>query len=395
MTILYSNVPPLRVPEGGIDIQTYFQKQVKKSDRIIIATGYASKNSLLELDRMIREYDVKDVTVILGMYYQEGCPESIYNTATKLFEEWKQDCIGEIRIIKSMKYHAKIYAFYKDGIAFSTIVGSNNLGAIAKEAGNLRQYELAFASEDLAECADVALHLEKVMGQHISLPLVDVDDINIIHEDNKKLVDVEGVSKVGMLDIESYKEARTNILFDIPLKVPGMPNESNDFMKSNINKCYAKGRENKKTGVVIERGWWETEIIVGTKITNLPNYPEKNVPFFVVTDDGWMFKAHVSGDHKKNFESDLDLKVLGYWLKGRLVASGLIEPVDSPAKDLENIKETGEDVYKNCKGVITYQKLQKYGRTSVTLTKTTRTYVDENGDDLDVWVLSFLPANVK
>ena len=395
MTILYSDVPPLRTPEGGIGIQKYFQEQVQLSDKIIIATGYASKNSLLELDRMVREYGVKDVTVILGMYYIEGCPESIYNTAVKLYEEWQQDGIGEIRIIKSMKYHAKIYAFYKDNSVFSAIVGSNNLGAIAKEAGNLRQYELAFASEDSDECQEIAEHLAKVVKQPVSFALSDIDDINIIHEENQKLVDVEGVSKVGMLDVESYKKAETSISFEIPLKVPGMPYESNDFMKSNINKCYAKGRENKKTGVVTERGWWETEIIVGTKITNLPNYPTKNVPFVVVTDDGWLFKAHVSGDHKKNFESDLDLKVLGYWLKGRLVASGLIDPVDSPAADLENVLENGTDIYKNCKGVITYQKLQKYGRTSVTLTKTTRTYTDENGDVLDVWVLSFLPANVK
>ena len=177
--------------------------------------------------------------------------------------------------------------------------------------------------------------------------------------------------------------------------MPGIPGSSKDYMKSNINKCYAKGRLNSRTGVVTERGWWETEIIVSSSTTSNPNYPDSNKPFFVVTDDGWMFKAHVSGDYKKNFESDIDLKVLGYWLKGRLVSSGLIDPVDSPAEDLKNITPSDIDIYCNCKGVITYQKLVKYGRTSVTLTKTTRQLEDENGNMLDVWVLSFLPENVK
>lgn len=52
-------------------------------------------------------------------------------------------------------------------------------------------------------------------------------------------------------------------------------------------------------------------------------------------------------------------------------------------------------IYRECKGVITYQKLIKYGRVSVTLTKTLNKLVDDEGIERDVWVLSFLPDNVQ
>ena len=39
--------------------------------------------------------------------------------------------------------------------------------------------------------------------------------------------------------------------------------------------------------------------------------------------------------------------------------------------------------------------LEKYGRTELTFAKTTKTMSDEDDANLDVWVLSFLPNNVK
>jgi len=237
--------------------------------------------------------------------------------------------------------------------------------------------------------------LRSVSVAPVSESISAITDANIVHEHNTKLDGVEGVTKVSIADVDAFKTAQTSISFDIPLKVPGIPGSTQDFMKSNINKCYAKGRLNSRTGVVTERGWWETEIIVSKSITQLPTYPERNVPFFVITDDGWKFMMHVSGDWSKNLESHDDLKVLGYWLKGRLVAAGFIEPVDSPSEDLELATSAGADIYRNCKGVITYQKLLRYGRTSVTLTKTLNKLADDDGTMRDVWVLSFLPNNVR
>lgn len=394
MPVLYSNVPPLRKPNGKLSLPEYLDSKASEADCLYIAVGYASKNSLREIARIVAEKKIKKIVLVLGMYYIEGFPESIYNAAMEVDEEWRAQGIGEIRLTKSMKYHGKVYGFYRNGALFSAVIGSHNLGAISHEAGNLRQYELSFYTEDPSECNEINNHLSSVISAPVSVPFSSTTDVTIVHEENTKLNGVEGVVKVSSEDVASFKAAQTSISFDIPLKVPGIPGSTQDFMKSNINKCYAKGRLNTRTGVVTERGWWETEIIVSKSTTSKPTYPERDVPFFVITDDGWKFKMHVSGDYSKNFESHGDLKVLGYWLKGRLVAAGFIEPVDSPAADLENVVHSG-DIYRKCKGVITYQKLQKYGRTSVSLTKTLNKLADDDGTMLDVWVLSFLPNNVK
>lgn len=395
MRLIYSNVPPLKIKSGDENFTDYFETQIANSDEVCCIVGYASKKAIIELDRLVREKGIRKVVLVLGMYCIEGFPESIYNTAVSINEGWHEDGIGEIRVTKSMKYHGKLYGFYRDGKIISATVGSHNLGALVVDANNMRQYELSVHTEDENECSTIDGHIKAVINAPVSFSLKEIEDITIIREENQKLDGVEGVTKVSMADVVAFKNAQTSIRFDIPLKVPGMPGSIKDYMKSNINKCYAKGRLNTRSGVVTERGWWETEIIVGTDITTNPDYPEKNVPFYVITDDGWKFLTHASGDHKKNFESEGDLKILGYWLKGRLVAAGVVEPVDSPSEDLTNVNEHLHDIYRNCKGVITYPKLKSYGRTSLTLTKTLNKLADDNGYMRDVWLLSFLPETVK
>lgn len=395
MGILYSNVPPLRLNNEQQTLSDYFIETAKKSDEIIIAVGYASKKSILELDRIARETKVKNITLVLGMYCVEGFPEGIYNTALQVHRAWKEDGIGEVRAVKSMKYHGKLYAFYKDGAPVSVVIGSHNLGALVTDANNLRQYEISMYSTDKEECRLISEHLKKVSSSPVSEPLDLIANVIIKHSENTQLNGVEGVTKVSAEDVAVQKNALSDITFDIPLKVPGMPGVSQDYMRSNVNKCYAKGRLNSRTGEVKERDWWETEIIVSSTTTGDANYPDADTRFFVITDDGWKFKGHVAGDYKKNFESDGDLKILGYWLKGRLVAAGIVEPIDSPSADLQNKKDSGEDPYKNCRGVITYKKLSSYGRTSLTFTKTKNTLLDDDGTYRDVWLLSFLPENVE
>ena len=395
MPLLYSNVPPLRLENGVTTLSDFLKEKLKTSDCVYIAVGYASKRALIELNELVTSCSLKNIILVLGMYCIEGFPEGIYNTVMRIHEEWMEKGIGEIRVTPSMKYHGKIYAFYNDDTISNAAIGSHNLGSIVVDANNRRQYEISMSVSDKETLDEIDAHLQKIIKAPVSVLISDAPNIVIKHEENDKLNGVEGVTKVAQADVASFKLAETDIQFQIPLKVPGMPNSHDDYMKSNVNKCYAKGRLNTRTGVITERGWWETEVIVGRAITNNPNYPELGVPFYVITDDGWKFKAHAAGSSKKNFESHDDLKILGYWLKGRLVAAGFVEPVDSPAKDLENVQSGAVDIYKHCKGVITYQKLEKYGRTELTFTKTLNKLADEDGNQLDVWVLSFLPKNVE
>ena len=70
---------------------------------------------------------------------------------------------------------------------------------------------------------------------------------------------------------------------------------------------------------------------------------------------------------------------MGRWLKGRLAAAGLVDPVNDTQDDADRT------------GMITQEILKEYGCESLYLKKTGQTALDENGVPLDVWMLSFKP----
>ena len=287
--------------------------------------------------------------------------------------DWRIHGIGEIDIVCTFRYHGKCYLFSHDGKPFAGIIGSANLGAISLNAQTRRQYELAIGLDDLNSLNELKLHIEKLQ-KLCCKPITDVKNkISLIRQENFKLKDVEHVQRINSDEIATYERHLTGSTIEIPLKVPKDANDQK-FRGSNINVCYAKGRK---------REWWETEVVNGKKIYTLPEYPEYKKPFMVVTDDGWKFEAWTCGDNNKNFYSKDDLKIMGYWLKGRLVAAGIVKPIDHVEND------------KGFKGLITEEMLKQYGKTTLSLTKTTQKTKNEHGDILDVWLLSFLPKQLK
>jgi len=371
MRLLYSNILPIRLEAGQQSFIEYFKEAASLSDSLEIAVGYVSKASLLELKTIVEEYGVINVTLIIGMYYLEGgMPESTYNAAIALNEALTQSSVGEVRIVKAFKYHGKLYTFYKNGQPIGAIIGSNNLGAIKSEASNLRQYEVSAVTEIKEEIEEVSRMIGRLKDPVCSSNIQEIR-VPLIREINNALVDQEHVTRITLDEVAAYQRKIADISFEIPLKVPA--NHSDTKMRgSNINVCYASGRK---------RVWWETEIVVGKEIRDLPNYPEHQEPFMAVTDDGWKFRVWTCGDNNKNLYSKDDLKIMGRWIKGRLVASGLVEPINQVETDT------------SYKGMITEEILEKYGRKSITLTKTTVKTIAEDGKEMDVWLLSFLPNN--
>jgi HKD family nuclease len=386
MRLIYTNVPPL---SSDKELRDEVDSLLEKSDTFEVAVGYASEDGLLELYALAEKHKV-NVKLILGMYCIEGWPENIYNTACRLNVIWMQKMIGEIRAVTNMKYHGKIYVFRKEGETIAAIIGSHNLGAIKKNADNQRQYELSTLLDDAKSSSKVSDFFSNLWDSVCVENLKDLPPKlrEIKKEPNKSLDNVEGVEKSTPQEWEDVHTHKTSIVFDLPLKVPGIPGNKKEYMGSNINKCYAKGRETKKTGKITPRNWWEIEEIVSKNTTANLDYPQKKgEPFWVYTDDGFKFLAHVGGDFNKNFESHADLKILGYWLKGRLVAAGIVKPVDDISADLNRKDNSLEDPYSKCEGVVTYKKLLQYGKTTLRLTKTDLEKPDNGGIERPVWLL--------
>jgi hypothetical protein len=316
------------------------------------------------------------------MYFIEGMPEGSYNAALELNKKWREAGIGEIKIVKAFKYHGKLYCFYKDGQPFSAIIGSANLGVIKLDANNRRQYEISSITDDAAECREIADFIVRLKMQNCSDNIASITGMPIIREINTSLSGIDMVTQIPQTGVQLYAQHKTGISFVLPLKVPAYKERHMDdgkhFTKSNINVSYAAPRSRRKS-----RDWYETQLTVSKEITRSEGYPEKNKTFFVITDDGYWFKAHTTSDGNKQFSAVGDELILGRWIKGRLAAAGLVTPVNDTQADTDR------------KGMITKEMLQAYGCDSLVLSKTDQKALDEDGSELDVWVLSFETTTKK
>ncbi len=382
MKVLYSNMLPLGIQDNQETIDESIRQQIEKSDRVDIAVGYVSLASLEELDKLIAESQIKKIVLVIGMYYIEGMPEKIYHMAVRLNNKWQEMDIGEIRIVRSFKYHGKVYCFYKNNTPFSAIIGSANLGVIKLEASNRRQYEICSLTEEKNETQELANIVERMKSPICSVNISEVKDMPLIREQNVSLIGIDTVEELPKSDIEIYRNHKTDISFTLPLKVPAFAERFMDdkkhYTQSNINVCYSLDTRNPKRPK--SRNWYEFQITVSKDIYTLPGYPQYKVPFFIVTDDGFRFKAHTTSQNNKQLNAIGDEHILGFWLKGRIAASGLVNPVSDTQKDTERL------------GMITKEMLQEYGCDSLTFTKTDKKALDEDKNELDVWLVEFISA---
>ena len=379
MKLLYSNILPIGLEENQTTIVDCFNEQIAGCDGVDIAVGYVSKASLDELDALIEANNIGRINLIIGMYYVEGMPEVTYRTAAALNEKWRNAGIGEIRMTRAFKYHGKLYVFHKDGAVKSAIIGSANLGVIKLEAANRRQYEVSSYTDDPVESREIFDLVQKLQDDKCSANIADITDLPLIREINTSLTGVDTVDQIPQSGVDIYKRHKTETSFVLPIKVPAFDERHMDdgkhFTKSNLNVSYAAPRSARKS-----RDWYETQLTVSKSITLLPGYPEKNVPFYVITDDGYTFKAHTTSASNKQFSAVGDELIMGRWIKGRLAAAGLVTPVNDTKLDRDRL------------GMITKEMLAAYGCDRLVMTKTDQKMEDENGSLLDVWLLSFEAA---
>ena len=377
MDILYSNILPLGTVGNQKTIIDCFRTQISNTDKVNIAVGYISCASLEEVERLVDKHSITDICITIGMYFFEGMPENSYHTAVRINAKWQEMGIGEIRIVRAFKYHGKLYCFYKNNQPVSSILGSPNLGFVKLEAANRRQYELAALIDDFKICSELSEFAEKIKSPACSMNISEVKDMSLIREENTSLSNIENVKQIPDTQVDIYYKHKTDVSFELPIKVPAYDerflDDKKHFIKSNLNVCYAAPRSKRKS-----RDWFETQLTVSKKVREeTKGYPKYKVPFYVVTDDGYWFKAHTTSDGNKQFSAVGDELILGRWIKGRLAAAGLVTPVNDTQADTDH------------KGMITKEMLEAYGCNNLVLTKTDVKSLDENGKELDVWILSF------
>jgi HKD family nuclease len=353
MDFLFSNLSPVRTKYKTFADEFY--SLIPKATRLDIAVGYVTAESLAELQQTIAyNKNIETLNLIIGMHYFDKFTKLEYNAAVGLNDFLRKEKRGEVKLVKSFRFHGKLYVYSNNAGAFAGIIGSNNLSSIVENRTRIYEAAALISEQEYAvkikEFIDV---LSVGAADNIADCPVSDSDFKIY---NKLLEDHEYVVKLSNDEYADVLSSLSELKFDIPLiKRGGVPE------KSNLNVFFGEGRLNRKKGVIIPRHWYEVELMVPNTITSIQGYPQKDTPsavFDVVTDDSWKFSCKVSGDYSKNFRSEDNLKILGKWIKGRLENAGVLE--------------VGH--------MVTEETFTRYGRDNFTLQKT---------DKPNLWFLDF------
>lgn len=331
---------------GGQPFDKVFFDYFDKSQKLTAASGYISEDSIADLLMLYKTGAKTKLDLIVGMHLFEGFSFGQYDALCNLNKLLKEENLGAIYLSASFKYHGKVYLFQESDEHSISIIGSSNLTKISPSE---RIYDTDVITDDknlTRNVSDLLLALRDKGCETIDT--IDNQRIKILPPENL-FEDYLSVNKVADSELAEIQSLMTDIKFDILLK---------DEEKSNLNVYFGKPRVNFSNGSKLPRPWYEVELIVSKKTTEFPNYPKKDSEFTVITDDGYTFNCKVSGDFSKNFRSAGDLSILGRWIKGRM----------------ENAKALtiGEKITKS--------NFDKYGRDTITLTKTKK----EN-----IWYLDF------
>lgn len=282
---------------------------------IRIASGYMSlqtisayKNTLLS----IAQHNNGNVQLMLGMAFYEGLSIKQNEACLELHHLLSRYPNSGVYVTYGRRYHGKIYEIFNENKK-NIFVGSSNFSPSGL-SGNI---ECTVEVIDDRQKQKVSSFLSHLFSDYSKT----IDKVSI-NTGSKKIVknSIENIYK-------NLSKHTKNIDYSLPhldIDLTRVAEKS----QSNLNVYFGKGRENKSTGKILPRPWYEIEIISPNEINSLPEYPKGD--FLAYTNDGLIIPMKTQGDHNKNLRSKDSLQIFGLWLKGKLEKTGALnkyEPV--------------------------------------------------------------------
>ncbi|MDD6119805.1 MAG: NgoFVII family restriction endonuclease [Selenomonadaceae bacterium] len=393
MEYLYSDLDAL-AGRDGLRFGAQFRADIAQADRLWIAVGYASADALQVLDQLVRENHVREVHVILGMYYQQGIQRNILAAAREVNAGWIRDGLGDISVVEPYLYHGKVYLFGTAQEWSCAYVGSTNLSADIVAEPPADQFEVSSRTDDHHEVQEAADFIERLRQPGILQRLDEVTDMHILVNNYYRRIGRRragrhaaaqeqrqaALTADGLMGEELYTFYRQHenqqYRFEIPILVPRAEDRFNRAggAYSNINVCYAEGRP---------RPWWEMQVRVPAYVARQDGFPVRGQEFAVVFDTGRILLAHgISGaDVPKNLSfreigvrrsSDQNI---GHWFKQIFIDAGLVHYINTVQEDPEHLQ------------MITQEMLDEMQIHNFVLTGTDQTREDEDGNVVPVFTM--------
>lgn len=312
---------PLVSSIGAHSTDDLFKSLVERASDFNVATGFITNEAILELHHMAKfrkdeTAEAMHMNILIGMHYIDGITRIQYEAIKCLNDYLSQYNLGKIMFSTHAAYHGKMYSFLKGDKCLAAFVGSSNLGSFIGTSQNLLECDMMLKDKEGLEVNQRIVQLFNLIGNDLS-KMPEITDFK--PAEAKLLKNHEHVREVPAQELQDIFHLETIISCDVPLKAEP---------KSNLNTYFGAG---KIKGKYSRRDWFEVELIIG-KGLNCP-LPTGGQIFTVVTDDGFEFECQRQGDYDKNFRSTKDLRILGKWIKGQMIADGVLGLGDVVTED--------------------------------------------------------------
>lgn len=315
------------------------REKIDNYSKCQFVVGYCGLSTLIDFETQILNKASKGnftFKLYLGLAHWEGLRERAISKLEELHSKLQEhDANSGVWIITKNRYHGKMYLFGNMKLPQEAIVGSSNFS----DQGLSKNYEVNLQTNN--EVLLSQLHDVKIKLQENSYPF------------SSQNISIRGVSRKSKHKLDSITPPK-----DMPTSKPQRPA---DFFiplraqpKSSLNLHFGKGRENKKTGVVTPRPYYEVEITLKKEFWTtsgatkfIPNQIEPAF-FWAITDTSEVFECNfhrktlTKSDKKPLHETGGEFQstpreALGKYLKNKLINSNCLsfgEPVTQDVLDL-------------------------------------------------------------
>lgn len=316
--------------DNNLSFRNAFEKTLKGSDSIKIATGYIGASEIIKYQEQFCEISKKGgiVQIIHGMGGVEGIRSSLYNKLVELDTKLQRTNCNNRVLVHRTHYHGKMYITERSNRS-QVLIGSSNFSS----SGFEKNFELNYCHTANDVCDQASQLFDRLKKNSFFIDKILLPDRNKLKVKTEKFHDFDPT------------------IYTTP---PDKSIEIRVTEASNLNLFLSKGRLNRKTNVYTPRPFDEVELtIVSADLNDLRKYlPDQLAPaeFRAVTDLGSTFmvkfkrKTSSQRDLRSLHQTGIDFmstsresggrKQLGQYMKSKLMKVGLLNFGDPVTDDV-------------------------------------------------------------
>ena len=317
---MYTNVKQ----HGGV-FSAALDAEFATADNITIASGYTGLSTINKFQARLIDIarNGGESKLLLGMARYEGLGRKQLDGLTRLHEALQaEEPSSGVYIADNRRYHGKIYRFDSNGVS-KLYVGSSNFST----SGIKTNIECTVPVLDDALRRKVIAFLDDLYSPSYSI-LLDKIDIKVRGTKDPKYTKAVNLWNGLQTHTIKYGDISANPSFSVTL------DRIDEQEKSCLNVYFGKGREDKATGKIIPRPWYEVELTANSTEISNPHYPRGD--FLAYTDDGLIIPMRAQGDNNKNIQSKDNLQIFGMWIKGKLERAEALDKYEPVTEETLN-----------------------------------------------------------